>query len=152
MTASKLTKRANEIFVFSNKDDPCSSGIPLGCILKNGHTIRDGIAYGFKKNKSFFAPTNDKIMLQPKENNTATKYPVHLAIIIVIGICQINVKNKRRQPIKPLKADIFISVNKPKAVQPPHIIKLEISNNIATDRNLLIHTFGNPADKHNTFW
>ena len=135
----------------SNKNDPCSSGIPFGCTLKKGHTMRDGIAYRFKKNNPFSIPTKDKIILQPKEINIANKYPVHLAIIIVIGICQINVRNTNRQPIKPFITDTFISVNKPRTVQPPHIIKLEVNTNMATAINLLIQTFDNPTDKHNTF-
>ena len=90
MAATKLTASARGVFAVSNKNDPCSSGIPFGCTLKKGHTMRDGIAYRFKKNNPFSVPTKDKIILQPKEINIANKYPVHFAIIIVIGICQMD--------------------------------------------------------------
>ena len=44
----KLSKTAGMIVPVFSRKEPFSIGIPLGCILKKGHTMRAGMANGLR--------------------------------------------------------------------------------------------------------
>ncbi|MEH2938717.1 hypothetical protein [Lawsonibacter sp. JLR.KK007] len=109
-------------------------GSPLGCILKNGHTTRAGIAYGLRKNHAFSAPMVDETIFATKVISTEGRYPVLLAISITKGSCHKQVRNSSIQPIMLSSGEMFIVVKLAIPVVNNHMSRLLIKSVSANDK------------------